>query len=254
MSDHTPRQNREFYIGYEARTPAQTARFLRNRVLVMLALGVGVAATLSAQRGPLPAKVFEFGVEREFIGWVREFPVPRLLVPDPGGSEISSYLLTQGGTKFGGAGLSAGYDGAQVRVRGALIYRGDHTMLDLNPESLERIEGEAAPVSTTEDLGDHRLLGEIVDSKCYFGVMNPATGKVHRACAARCISSGNPPIFVVNDPSGRTLQFLLVGPKGEGLHQEVLPYVAEPVAIEGRVTRIDHLLVLSAAPQSIERL
>jgi hypothetical protein len=27
------------------------------------------------------------------------------------------------------------------------------------------------------------LTGEIVDSKCYLGVMNPGQGKVHRDCA-----------------------------------------------------------------------
>ncbi len=84
--------------------------------------------------------------------------------------------------------------------------------------------------------------------------MNPATGKVHRSCAARCISSGTPPIVVATAPDGRTAQLLLVGPNGESLNDAVLPFVAETVAIEGKVTREDHLLVLWADPASIERL
>ena len=45
------------------------------------------------------------------------------------------------------------------------------------------------------DLDTFTLIGEIVDSKRYLGVMNPGNGKVHRDCAVRCLSGGIPPIF-----------------------------------------------------------
>jgi hypothetical protein len=75
------------------------------------------------------------------------------------------------------------------------------------------------------------VTGEIVDSKCYLGVMNPGQGKVHRDCAARCLSGGIPPIFVTTD--GRE-QFLLVGLDGRALGRDALrEFVAEPITIRG---------------------
>jgi hypothetical protein len=46
-------------------------------------------------------------------------------------------------------------------------------------------------------LGTQTLIGEIVDSKCYLGVMNPGALIPHRACAIRCISGGIPPVLLV---------------------------------------------------------
>jgi hypothetical protein len=53
------------------------------------------------------------------------------------------------------------------------------------------------------------LRGEIVDTKCYLGVMTPGEDKVHRGCAVRCISRGVPPAFLVRDASAdsRILSF-----------------------------------------------
>ena len=97
-------------------------------------------------------------------------------------------------------------------------------------------------------LGRQRLRGEIVDSKCYFGVMKPGQGKAHRDCAVRCISGGAPPAFVVRaaGPEGgeRTLILLLVGSDGSSIGSRILDLVAEPVEIEGEVSRLGDQLVL----------
>ncbi len=244
----------DFYVGYGERMPKSTARFLGVRLLLLMLVVAGSAAAFAGLASRFPAKVFEFGTTREFVGWVRAEPVPSLIVPGPDGSSFSHYLLAHGGTKFGAEALVEGFDHALVRARGTLIYRGDQTMLDLEPGSLEKAGDSATPVGTPEDLGSHRFVGEIVDSKCYFGVMSPDTGKTHRACAARCISSGTPPIFLARDRNGNPLHLLLVGESGQSVSQEVLPFVAETVAVSGRVERMDHLLVFYADPASIERL
>jgi len=59
--------------------------------------------------------------------------------------------------------------------------------------------------------------GELVDTKCWSGVMPPATGTVHRACAIRCLSSGVPPGLLVRDGSGDGVVLMLAGPEGETL-------------------------------------
>jgi hypothetical protein len=93
--------------------------------------------------------------------------------------------------------------------------------------------GEPAdPLPALDELGPVQWTGEIVDSKCFFGVMNPGNGKVHRDCAARCISGGIPPAFLVRDSRGHTVTVLLAQ-----WRHEMLDHIAEPVAIRGRLVR-----------------
>lgn len=70
------------------------------------------------------------------------------------------------------------------------------TVLEV-PETENRqmvVEKMAAPLPErpVEILGSISLLREIIDPKCYFGVMKPDYGKVHRSCAIRCIAGGIP--------------------------------------------------------------
>jgi hypothetical protein len=125
-------------------------------------------------------------------------------------------------------------------------------MLELLPGSLRAVAGSGSS-ETRLELGETTLTGEIVDSKCYLGVMNPAQGKVHRDCAARCISGAIPPAFIVRDASGESHTLMLVGDDGRKLHREILDYVAEPVRISGRLSRVGSTLVFSADLRSLHR-
>jgi len=72
------------------------------------------------------------------------------------------------------------------------------------------VTGETASNTSpvVEHLGQVELEGELVDTKCWLGVMRPATGKVHRACAARCLSGGVPPGLLIRNDTGTTLVLL----------------------------------------------
>jgi hypothetical protein len=95
------------------------------------------------------------------------------------------------------------------------------------------------------------IRGEIVDSKCHTGVMNPGSGKVHRDCAVRCISGGVPPVLVENDAPNRL--FLLTDAKADRLPTATfLDRVAEPVAVTGYITTRGDRLELQV--QKISRL
>jgi hypothetical protein len=98
--------------------------------------------------------------------------------------------------------------------------------------------------------GTSTLIGEIVGSKCYFGVMNPGTGKVHRDCAVRCIRGGLPPAFLVRNGDGEATVLLLQGSDGRQINQEVLDRVAEPLQIGGQVIRSGDTLILRAEPST----
>ncbi len=255
MSEHD-----EFYIGWEASMPAATRRFVRRAVAAAFVAAIVVAGSIAAFQAPLAASVFEYGDEREFVGVVREAPAPQLVVSGPACTEVcsarSSWLLAHYGTKRGAADLVRGMDGRRVRLRGVLVYRGDQTLLDVVPGSVQALDaaGAPAPAVVIQDLGEQTLRGEIVDAKCHFGVMRPGSGKTHRACAARCIASGSPPMLWVHDAArDRDLHLLLVGTDGRALGRELLPWVAEAVEVTGRVVRHDDLLVLEAEPSAYRR-
>ena len=104
------------------------------------------------------------------------------------------------------------------------------------------------------DLGRVTLRGEIVDTKCYLGVMNPGEHKVHRDCAVRCISGGVPAAFIVRDASGDSRILLLAGEDGRALNREVLPFVAEPLEIPATLIRTGSMLTIKANPAQFRRI
>ena len=146
--------------------------------------------------------------------------------------------------KFSARGALEEADGKRARLRGKLVYRGDQVMIELLPWSVEVLgEGESAgdvaaasahPGETVEAHGEVTLVGEIVDSKCYYGVMNPGNLKPHRGCAVRCISGGIPPVLLVrSEAAGETSvrYVLLVGPDGAPINEAILDRVAEMLII-----------------------
>ena len=133
-------------------------------------------------------------------------------------------------------------------------------MIEVARGSAETLTGEEAralraiDAQDVEPLGTTTVVGEIVDSKCWLGVMKPARLKPHRACATRCISGGIPPLLLVQDERGHTLHYLLAGADGRPLHKEVLDRIAEPVEISGDVARHGDWLVLYADPATFRRV
>jgi hypothetical protein len=220
----------EFYVGYLP-MPVGLRRTVGRLVVVMGVLVVGLAAILIAGQHPFAASSFEFQQYREFSGTLLPNPYPALAIPEGG----LPWLLVGPG-KHGVGPLPAG----DVRLRGERIIRGDDRMIQLVPGSLAAI-GDGTSSDGAADLGQVQLTGEIVDSKCYFGVMNPGNGKVHRDCAVRCISGGIPPAFLVRDAEGRTGTLLLASWKSA-----LLDHVAEPITIRGRLVRSSGRLTLYA--------
>ena len=146
-----------------------------------------------------------------------------------------------------------GHTGDRAHLRGALITRGAERMLEIDSQSLRLTPGKGRTRSHPLDLGPVTLTGEIVDTKCHLGVMNPGNGKVHRACAARCISGGVPPGFLVRGAGGEARLLLLTGADGRPLGREVLGYVAEPIVIQGQLVRQESSLILKAEPRDFRR-
>jgi hypothetical protein len=256
------RDREEFYVGYLPRAPHGTAVWVRRVCAVLLLVVPIVAGALVWGQQKFAPAFFQFGVRRTFEGVVRERPYPTLLVARPGKTDaapaFSEYLLVGAG-KHGANADVAGFDGRRVRLQGSLIYRDGLTMIEVAPHSVEAVQTTATDqtkrmVAQPQDLGDFTLVGEIVDGKCYLGVMSPGSTKPHRECAVRCISGGAPPLLIAHDKDGQSAALLLVSPSGEPVNREVLDFVAEPIAITGRVLKDGEQLYLRADPRTIQRV
>jgi hypothetical protein len=243
----------EFYIGWQETSPPGFAKRTRLAALVFVAVGLGLGVLLGASQSPLPPALFEFGEVDDFQGTLEAEPYPVLRVRRPGaGAGWSRYLLVAPG-KHGADELIAGLDGYEVLLRGTLVHQDGRAMIEVSPDSVEAVsEGQAGP--STVILGERTLVGEIADSKCHLGVMNPGRHKVHRACATLCIRGGIPPILLVDREDGSVERYLLVSPDGKAVNEAVLSMVADTVEITGEVVREDDLLVLRADPASYRRV
>lgn len=247
----------ELYVGYRKTAPPEATRFVRNRVSCLIIACVVIAILLVISQKPFAASFYEFGNIRTFRGVIIDNPYPVLVLDRPENrvpSTVSSYLLVLPGKR--GAQLH-GLGERHVELKGTLIYRGNRTMIEVDPDSvsiIKKIPSAAHFDRRSEKLGTFALRGEIVDSKCYFGVMKPAHLKPHRSCAVRCISGGIPPVFRVRDQRGHELTLLLAGAHGQSVNNDVLDLVAEPLEIKGEVWWQDDILVLYADPTTYKRL
>ncbi len=243
----------DFYIGNEASAPARIAKNVRIAVLVFLIAGAILAVLLViSQRGFEPGES-EYGTKRTFEGVISLRPYPRLLVSRPDAStSYSRYSLVAPG-KRGAQDLVRDFDGRLVQLNGTLIYRDGVTLIELEPDSIVVLPSSERPSGTPEWIGAVTLVGEIVDSKCYLGGMNPGHTKVHRDCAARCISGGVPPMFVTSDSDGKSSMYWLVMESGRPIGKEILDMIAEPIEITGEIRKEGDQLFLRADPATYKR-
>jgi len=241
----------EFYVGYLPNAPAGLARFTRRIVLCAIALALALCALLVASQQGFSSGIFEFGERRDFEGRVEFAPYPVLAVERQGVGS-SRYLLTAFG-KHGADELLRDFVGRRVRLSGTLVYRECMTMIEVAQGSITPLAGDAREVESEQRLSEITLVGEIVDSKCYLGVMKPGDTKPHRDCAVRCISGGVPPLLLVRDERGDVAYYLLSGPQGEAIGRQVLDFVAEPIEVTGVAWRRGELLQLRTDPARILR-
>ena len=220
----------EFYVGYLP-PPDGLRKVIRAVAGGSLLLEIAVSTVLIAGQQPFADSSFEYQQYRQFQGTLLAEPFPALLISGQG----SPWLLAGPGKH--GAGDLRRYDGMLVTFTGERISRGMDHMIELQPRSMHVSGTGTRPETVT--LGSVQLTGEIVDSKCYFGVMNPGNGKVHRDCAVRCISGGIPPALLVRDASGTARTVLLAN-----WRRALLDHVAEPVTLRGHLVQSAGRLIL----------
>lgn len=248
--------NDDLYIGYLPKMPVTFARAVRIFVTLAILAGFLVATLAWLGQKPFAESSFEFGTVKEFEGTIEAGPVPFLVVERTAmlnGLPLFDRfpLVSEGKHRFD----ADSFDGEHVRIRGTLIYRDDLRMIEVASGSVERSgRRSVGPKEESQSLGRFTLRGEIVDSKCYLGVMNPGASKPHRDCAALCLRGGIPPLFVVRDVAGGISELWLLSEEGKPVNNEILDVVAEPVEISGEVQRTGDQLFFRIDPGLVKRL
>ena len=250
-------KNEDFYIGYLPKMPKSLAKVVKTFVIVSFVAAISLVIISWLGQKPFAKSVFEFGTLGDFAGTIQAKPIPFLLIEKQkknNGLPIFERipLVAEGKHGFDAKSL----DGQKVKLRGTLIYRDDLRMIEVIGDSVERASQTIKPIEEKSEssLGSFSLKGEIVDSKCYLGVMNPGNSKPHRECAVACLRGGIPPLFIVKDTGGNVSELWLLSEKGEPVNKEILDFVAEPIEISGEVSRTGDQLFFKINPNQIKRL
>lgn len=227
----------EFYIGYRKTVPPATGRFVVRVAIAFVFLTVVAAFTIGGLQNRPGNGEYAFGAVETFEGVLVAEPVPHV--------ELSngrlSVLVARG--KHGLPPYAREALGHHVRFKATRIEREGQLMLELaGPERFEVLEPAKPmlPIATTPDAST--LIGELVDSKCYLGVMNPGRGKVHRGCAAECLRGGVQPALLVREDNGPG-RVLLIDANPNTINPE---WAGRTLAISGTVQQTGELVTLFA--------
>lgn len=262
-------KNTEFYIGWMPKAPEGFAKQVRKTLFVLFPLALIVGLVLASFQKKFSTANFEFGKSTEVKGIYFNSPMPMLKVlngKDIWGNTSYTTIPLVGYGKHGAETAimelekekNVSFNNKELTLKGTLLYSDGKTLLQVSKEEDPVINiGKDADVSLMQgqtELGIQTIRGEIIDPKCYFGVMKPGEGKVHRDCAIRCILGGIPPVLKVMNEKGEKNYYLIVGPNGEKMNEVVQDYVAEPVEMEARVVQQDDWVILYVKDKSIKRI
>ena len=261
-------EKNEFYIGWMPAAPDGFAKHIRKVVAMLVILVLCAGIILSLQQKKFSTSNFEFGQLTEIKGIYQQFPVPSIkvmTVNDALGRTSYITLPLVGYGKFGAEGVIAvlekekntRLDHKEVTLKGTLLYSDGKTLLqiDENDEPLVNVsEASTKKISpVVKDLGTVQLTGELLDPKCYFGVMKPGHGKPHRDCATRCIAGGISPVFGVRNEKGETGYYLVLDAEGKKMNDDLKDHIAEPVSLKAKAVQYDDWTILYVHKESIIR-
>lgn len=259
-----PERRREaasaFYIGWQSQAPDSFSRVIKKFLIILLPLVIILGIVLALSQKKFSTSIYEYGTLTEVKGIYYDHPVPSIKVS--GKKDIwghVSYITIPlvGYGKYGADGVineieemnGISLNKKEITLKGTLLYNDGKLIMQIdnndNPfKNISAMQPSNDSFPQARELGLHKVKGEIVDPKCYFGVMKPGHGKPHRDCAIRCILGGIPPVMRVQNERGESNYYLIVGPNGEKMNEAVKDYVAEPTEIEARLVQYDDWIVM----------
>jgi hypothetical protein len=253
----------EFYVGYLPQAPTFTAEFIKRVIIVIGIVAVVISTLLVLNQRKFSATTFEYGVPTTLEGIIYYLPVPHLRLRQ--GEDINKKVIYQTILLVGSgkSGVDNVFKQAEVtlgnfhsryaRISGYLIYGDGKSLLQINEANdiqLTEEKNVQPDVPTIKTKGNIIMTGEIIDPKCFFGVMKPGEGKPHRSCAIRCIAGGLPPVF----KSDLSEYFLLTGENGEPINQQILSIVGDQINLEGDIEEIDDWKILKVKRKYLQQI
>ena len=242
-------KNDNFYVGYLP-LPKGLRAPLAALVIVLIAL-IALDAWLIAKLQPEAGDGRWAEAPTEFVGTLTRDPYPVLRVNK--GGKVRTYVVISDEKRGAEAALENFEDGATIRLLGYEIERASVGMIQL--AATEMSTAAAAPIAEPhrEIHGRITVTGEIVDSKCWLGVMRPGDGHIHKACASICIRGGIPPMFVTRDDGAPPVMLLTLFDGRAVPPERILEYVADSVQLSGIVEKRGDLTVFKADLDSLKR-
>jgi hypothetical protein len=255
-------QEAEFYIGWQSKAPSSFSKHIKNVLFVLFPLAAVIGLLLAFNQKKFSTAGFEFGTLTEVKGVYYNTPVPILKITDRNNISVSVPLVGYG--KHGAEGIIKALEKEKnislnrkiVTLRGTLLYSDGKLLMQIDEHDapLVKIENISTTEQSIQQLGTIAVKGEVIDPKCYFGVMKPGEGKVHKDCAIRCILGGIPPVLKVMNEKGEANFYLIAGLNGEKMNEAVKDFVAEPVEIHARAVQTDDWIVLYTETSDIRSI
>ncbi len=254
----------DFYIGWQEEMPDSTGKFLRNALLsTFLAIIVLTLYFVYFQK-PFNDHVFEFGTSTDITGVYIADPFPMIQVTKDKPEQVSESILLVGFGKFGARGIMEEIESKEgslnlneITLNGTMIYGDGLALLELTDQADSFVASTGnfrQPLKKDFSAQKIEVTGEILDSKCYFGVMKPGEGKIHKSCAIRCISGGIPPVIRVWEESSQSYDYhILTGNDGREINAELLPYIGETITLSGNHYQQLGWNIMEINPEEIQR-
>lgn len=248
----------EFYVPYiEGSLGKNTRKAVKRFAWTALFVIVLSALVFGFSQKPFKNSTFELTSATKITGVFHEKPYPMLQVT-LADNTYKNILLLGFGKSSANPFLEKiqeevpDLNGKTLNIEGNLIYYNGKTLLQITDEEKVTLANRVkAQLPEKELISDMILQGEIIDPKCYFGVMKPGKGKIHRSCAVRCISGGIPPVLATTDENNIAEYYLITDKDGNPIHQDILPYVGKPSEIKGSVERMGDWYFLRIDPKNI---
>ncbi|MEP1095656.1 MAG: hypothetical protein ABJG78_11135 [Cyclobacteriaceae bacterium] len=229
----------DFYIGWSGSSDTSrksSSKFYYSFLGLMFLLVV----LFTWLERPFSDSMFAYGEQIELEGYLIENPVIALRIEK--GDQFEILPLVGYGKMGPHAALENLLGGNHhIKVRGTLISHKGKRFLELTDGKSSvlssRNSGEMDHAPTL--IGSMKITGEIMDPKCFFGVMKPGYGKVHRSCAIRCISGRIPPVLAIRKGEDFEEFYFLTDMEGKMLKEDLLSYVGKSITISGNAFEID---------------
>jgi hypothetical protein len=238
----------EFYIGWQDDATASYKKGRKKFFLISMLAVIFLALSYLFVEKEFVDSYFDYGNLTDVEGTIVEYPVfgistqvnqKQVTIPLVGFGKFDALPVLENIKKQAGA---LPLNSFKVSLRGTMIKYQDKTWMELTEGNQSILSIKKAQKQVSQAIinkGQQSISGEIVDPKCFFGVMNPAYGKIHRSCAVRCISGGIPPILAVKVDNVYSDYYFITDYQGKPVNKEILGYVGLSVDISGNVEQVD---------------